>query len=63
MNLKIVTQTEEKDDKTKTANIDPKYRGKKIGRNEPVFVAQEKNTSIVVDLYRKFRKSLLLTQL
>ena len=42
MNLKIVTQTEEKDDKTKTANIDPKYRGKKIGRNEPCFCGSGK---------------------
>ncbi len=42
MNLKIVTRMEEKEDKNKTVNIDPKYRGKKIGRNEPCFCGSGK---------------------
>ncbi len=42
MNLKIVTQTENEKKENKPMPIDPKYKGKKMGRNEPCFCGSGK---------------------
>ena len=42
MNLKVVEAPVEEKRDTKTKKIDPKYEGKKIGRNEPCFCGSGK---------------------
>ncbi len=42
VNLKVVKPEEEKKEKISPPKIDPKYIGKKIGRNEPCFCGSEK---------------------
>ena len=42
INLKVVIQKNNEDDKIKSPEIDPKYIGKKMGRNEPCFCGSKK---------------------
>ena len=42
MNLKVITQPEKKQDEKKNIEIDPKYKEKKMGRNEPCFCGSGK---------------------
>ena len=42
MNLKIVEKTIEENEEIKQSKIDPKYVGKKMGRNEPCFCGSGK---------------------
>ena len=42
MNLKVIVQTEKKEDIKKPAIIDDKYKGKKMSRNEPCFCGSGK---------------------
>ena len=42
MNLKVVHEKVEKEEKTKPTKIDPKYIGKKMSRNEPCFCGSGK---------------------
>ncbi len=42
MNLKIIDKPEKKQELKEPANIDPKYKGKKMSRNEPCFCGSGK---------------------
>ena len=42
MNLKIVREINKTENETPSKKIDPKYTGKKIGRNEPCFCGSKK---------------------
>jgi preprotein translocase subunit SecA len=42
INLKVVIQKNNEDDQIKSPEIDPKYIGKKMGRNEPCFCGSKK---------------------
>ena len=42
MNLKVVEAPTEKAQNVKNIDIDPKYRGKKMGRNEPCYCGSGK---------------------
>ena len=42
MNLKIVEKSNFKEEEIKPVNIDPKYIGKKMSRNEPCFCGSGK---------------------
>ena len=49
LNLKVVNKSEEKRESIKPAQIDPKYIGKKMSRNEP-FVGQVKIQTLLWSL-------------
>ena len=42
MNLKVIVQQEQKREQNNQTEIDPKYKGKKMSRNEPCFCGSGK---------------------
>jgi len=42
MNLKVIVQQDKKKEQNNQTEIDPKYKGKKMSRNEPCFCGSGK---------------------